>query len=246
VAARTLAMAANNPTAPIDIFQLRNVLVPVVPEASGPANSFQLEPVLALLASHFVPFDQLLKLTVPFPSAPSPNGAAGLGDIQLFDLISIKQSWGRWGFGPALVFPTATAPALGQGKWQAGPAVGLIYAGIKHLVLGAILQNPISFAGSGSRPNVNALTITPSVTYNFEGGWFGGMSDFDLTFDWENNGAATIPLGGQFGRVFTILKQPFSFSLEGAYNVAIPSSAAPRWEIGIELSWIFIRRSTQP
>ncbi len=57
----------------------------------------------------------------------------------MFDLVTITESWGKWGFGPAFVFPTATSRPLGQGKWQLGPTVAAIYTGIKNLTVGAIL-----------------------------------------------------------------------------------------------------------
>jgi hypothetical protein len=53
------------------------------------------------------PIVQLMKMTIPFPVLPAPVNQAGMGDLQVFDLLSFKQSWGRWGFGPALVFPAA-------------------------------------------------------------------------------------------------------------------------------------------
>ena len=242
VSVRALSAAANNPAAPVTLLQLRDVVAPSVPGSTGAGNLLQLEPVIPVRRFHLLPFEQLLKLTVPFPSLPSPVSAFGLGDIELFDLITIKQSWGRWGFGPGLVFPTATDSALGQGKWQAGPAVALIYTGITNLVVGAVLQNPISFAGSATRPDVNSLVITPSATYNLPNGWFAGMSDFNWTFNWEADGAATIPLGIQVGKVHAIGKQPFTFSVEAGYNVARASSATPDWEIGIEITAIFRRK----
>ena len=236
---RELANAANDPTSPTTLIQFRDVVVPDVPGSSGAANLLEIQPILPILASHSIPFTQLIKITLPFPSLPSPISKAGVGDLQVFDLVTIKQSWGRWGFGPALVFPTASSAALGQGKWQAGPSVALIYTGIKHLVAGAVLQNPISYAGSPDRPSVNSLIITPSLTYNLPKGWFAGYPDFDWTFNWEDHGAATIPVGLQVGKVFKIGKQPLSFSLEGGYVVARPSSTTPRWLIGIEITPIF-------
>ncbi len=180
-----------------------------------------------------------MKITLPFPSLPSPVSEVGVGDLQVFDLVTISQSWGRWGFGPALVFPTASSPVLGNGKWQAGPSFALIYTGVKHLIVGAVLQNPISYAGSPNRPDVNNLIVTPSLTYNLPEGWFAGYSDFNWVFDWKDHGAATFPVGLQVGKVFTIGKQPLSFSLEGGYYAARPSSSFPRWTIGIELTPIF-------
>jgi len=42
-----------------------------------------------------------------FPTTPNSGSQPGLARISLFDLVSIKQSWGKWGFGPALLFPMA-------------------------------------------------------------------------------------------------------------------------------------------
>ncbi len=153
---------------------------------------------------------------------------------------SIKKSWGQWGLGPALVFPTASDSALGAGKWQAGPAVALIYTRIKNLTAGAVVQNPMSFAGDSDRPGVNALIITPLLTYNLEDGWFAGLSDYDLEFDWKHGGDATVPLGAQFGRVFHIGHHAFSASIEVGGALAKPSTApSPGWIIGFEFSPIF-------
>jgi len=43
-----------------------------------------------------------------------------------------------WGAGPTFIFPSATNDALGQGKYQAGPAAVGLYKG--HLVLGLALE----------------------------------------------------------------------------------------------------------
>lgn len=242
VSARALAAAANNPAAPVTLLQLREVVAPSIPGSAGAGNLFQLEPVIPVRRFHLLPFAQLLKATIPFPSLPAPVNAFGLGDIQLFDLFTIKQSWGRWGFGPALVFPTATDSSLGQGKWQAGPAVAVIYTGIPNLVLGGVLQNPISYAGSATRPNTNSLVFTPSVTFNLAQGWFVGMSDFNMSWNWEDGGAATIPLGVQVGKLHSFGRQPVSFSVEVGYNVVRASSTTPHWEIGVEVTPILRRK----
>ena len=240
VAVRALANQVNDPTAPLTLVQFRDVVAPSISGYSGAGNVLQVEPVFPIFPSRLLPFDQLVKMTLPVPTTPNPGSETGFGDLQFFDLISIKQSWGRWGFGPTFVFPTASSTSLGQGKWQAGPAVGAIYSGFNRLQLGGVAQNPISFAGSSSRPNVNALAIGPTLTYNLPQGWFAGYSDFDLVFDWKNGGAATIPVGAQIGKVFSIGKVPVSLSVEGAYNVIRPSGAAvPEWLVCLELTVIF-------
>lgn len=240
VAGRALANQANNPTAPLTLIQFSEGVAPYVPGFNSPANLFQIQPVVPIFPSKIVPLEQLLKVTVPFPTTPNPGSESGLGDISFFDLVTIKQSWGRWGLGPAFVFPTATDTALGQGKWQAGPALAVIYTRNKNLDAGFSAQNPISFAGDAGRPAANELSITPTLTWNLPENWFAGYSDFDFVFDWEDCGRATIPVGAQVGRVFNIGHLPVSLSIEGCANVVKPSNAGvPDWQINIEFTLIF-------
>src|SRR5262245_44838115 len=247
--ASELASQVNNPAAPITFLQFREIMFPNIPGTGGVTHGVEIQPVIPIRRSKTIPFLQLIKITLPIASVPSPVNRSGLGDLQFFDLVSIKQSWGRWGFGPALVFPTATARALGAGKWQAGPSFALIYTKAENWTIGAILQNPISFAGDSSRPGVNNLIITPTATYNFPkylipgrwpNGWFAGLSDYNITFDWENGGAATIPLGFQFGRVFHVNKQALSLSAEAGVTAKRPDNVRnPGLILGFELDWIF-------
>ncbi len=239
VSIRELSAAAQNPTAPLVLAQLRDIIIPVVPGKNGAENLFQIQPVIPILPTAHLHFTQLIKITMQFPTIPPPEGNSGFGDFQLFDLVTIKQSWGRLGFGPALVFPTASSAALGQGKWQAGPAVAAIWTSIRHLVAGGVFQNPISYAGDATRPNVNTLIFTPSFTYNMEKGWFAGLSDFNWTLDWENNAAFTMPLGVQLGKVISIGSQPISMSFEGGYTIISPSGSNKGWVMGIEVTPIF-------
>lgn len=250
VAARDIANEANNPAAPLSLIQFRNILLPTaglpgllpgVSGANGTVNSFQIQPVLPIGPFHSFPFVQLLKLTMPLAvTLPSPVSQTAVGDLQVFDLLTIKQSWGRWGLGPALVFPTASARAMGAGKWQAGPSFALIYTGVKNLTAGAVLQNPISYAGSPNRPSVNSLIITPTFTYSLEKGWFVGISDYNWNFNWENDGAALVPLGVQIGKVFSIREHAFSASIEAGGAAARPSGTPnPGLIMGFEFSPIF-------
>jgi len=227
----------NDPTAPLSLVQFRDILAPDVPGYDGPANLLEIQPVLPIGRSQHIPFAQLIKVTVPVATSPDPGGTTGLGDVEIFDLASIKAPWGRWGIGPVFVIPTATDDELGQGKWQAGPAAAIIVTAVKGLQAGAVFENPISFAGDSKRERVNALSITPTVTYNLPSGWFGGYSDIDLEFDWENGGEATIPLGAQVGKVFKAGTVTLSASVETAYLVARPDGT-PRWVAGFEFTWV--------
>jgi hypothetical protein len=141
---------------------------------------------------------------------------------------------------------TNPAPALlEKGRLAGGGAVAvralaIIYTGDPDLTMGFSAENPISFAGSPGRQYANALSITPTLTWNLPDNWFAGNSDFKFIFDWENNGRATIPVGAQVGRVFNIGRMPVGLSQEAAANVVRPSDAGvPDWQINIEFTLIF-------
>ena len=116
----------------------------------------------------------------------------------------------------------------------------MIYTGIKNLTVGAVVQNPISYAGSPNRPNINNMLITPTLIFNLNDGWFVGMSDYNWSFNWENGGALAFPVGVQVGKVLKLGKQPFSLSAEVGGVAARPANTpSPGWVLGFELSPIF-------
>ena len=245
ISAEELANQVNNPAAPLTLLQFRDVLLPSVPGTNGAVNAFQIQPVLPIGPFHSFPIVQLVKITIPFnalplAAVPSTTGESGMGDFAVVDLFTFGAKWGKWGFGPSLVFPTASSTLLGQGKWQAGPTVALIYTAKKNLTVGLIAQNPISFAGDATRPDVNNLIITPTLTYTLKHGVFAGLSDFNWTFNWEDGGAPTIPIGFQIGKIVRLRKQPVSLSIEVGGVAARPSSTRnPGVIIGFEITPIF-------
>jgi hypothetical protein len=235
-----LANEAANPAAPLTQIQIRDILVPSIPGTDGATNLLQIQPVIPIGPFRRFPWVQLVKINVQFPTLPQPVGQSGFGDLDVFDLVTIKESWGRWGLGPSLVFPTASSRELGAGKWQAGPAMAVIYTGVKNLTAGAVFQNPISFAGDSGRAKVNELIIAPTLTYGLSKGWFAGLADFNWTFDWENGGDATLPLGVQVGKILRIGHQPFNVSVEIGRMAARPADTPnPGWIFGFEFSPIF-------
>jgi hypothetical protein len=71
------------------------------------------------------------------------------------------------------VFPTATSKLAGQGAWQAGPAFAAVYTGTPRLLVGFLLQNPISFAyTSSNRRSQNNLAFQPAVLFDLWDGWY--------------------------------------------------------------------------
>ena len=75
-----------------------------------------------------LPFPQLSLLTVPV-AVTLPGGVTGFGDVRFVDIAVLNAGHSVLvGLGATLVFPTASMPATGQGKWQAGPAAAIAFA----------------------------------------------------------------------------------------------------------------------
>ena len=233
-----LSRQVNNPNSLITQIQLKDVVTSRVPGYNGSANSLQIIPILPIPRNKIFCFDQLIKITIQLPTVPGPVNETGLGDISLVDVGIIKRTWGEWGAGLTFVFPTATSEILGQGKWQIGPSLAFMYTKIHNLIIGAIIQNQISFAGDPSRPAVNTLLLTPTCTWTLNGGWFVGYSDIDWSYDWRNDHDLTIPLGIQAGKVHHLGKLPLSVSAEAAWMGERPDYF-PEWFFGFECIFIF-------
>ena len=136
----------------------------------GETNQVIVRPLIPRVPPNtLLPFMQLIMPTFALVTVPNYRGGTRteFGDLPLFDLAVLP--WpdkNRTGFlvgaGPTFVFPTATSKSAGQGAWQAGPALGVIYAGIPGLLVGFVAQNPVSFAyTSPDRPPQNTLEIQP-------------------------------------------------------------------------------------
>jgi hypothetical protein len=87
-----------------------------------------------------------------------------LGDINPSVFLSPANS-GKliWGVGPTMTFPTATESLLGNGKWEAGPSL-VVLTTPGHWVIGALANNPWSFAGWGNK-SVDALLVQPFINF---------------------------------------------------------------------------------
>ncbi|MBI4893022.1 MAG: hypothetical protein HY821_20535 [Acidobacteria bacterium] len=221
---QSLANAANDPTAPVTTLLFRPAYAPRIPLAGSGGSVFEFNPSMPLKTGKL---QHLIKFTIPLVAvSPEPERAVGFGDIQVFDLLAVGSPYGKWGFGGTFVTPTATSSQVGEGKWQAGPALGFISGKMPHLLAGFVAQNPISFAGDKNRASVNGLSITPTLTYNMRNGWFFGHSDFDFTFNWHDSDDRLIPIGLQVGHVFRVGGKGLSLSFEAAYSVRHPTKIA--------------------
>ena len=236
---KDLVNQANAPISNLFQVRLQDTYAPAFQgQLRGQGNFFSIAVGMPLPAYRLLPIPQLSLLTIPAAvTLPLPLGSlTGFGDIRFVDIAVIDAGHSLlFGIGPTFVFPTASDPATGQGKWQVGPAVAAAFAPRKWL-FGVLAQNPISFAGDSKRPAANALVLQPFITYQLGQGWF-VRSEPQMVFDWETN-KQLLPIDAGIGRVFKIGPQYVNCFVEPAWNVA-NDGPAPRYAITFGFSLLY-------
>jgi hypothetical protein len=168
--------------------------------------------------------------TPAFPGEPGAGKTTGVADLLHASFFTPKGS-GKviWGVGPILSLPTATDPALGSEKWSAGPALRLTYRTEKWN-FGFIAGQRWSFAGAGSRDDVNQLLIRGAIRRELSGDWYFVSAPL-ITANWERPGQDwLVPAGGGIGRTFDSGNFPWAWSVQGYYNV-VKADPDPDWVI---------------
>ncbi len=195
------------------------------------------------------PFVQLIRPSLSLVTVPTGKGSdtrTELGDMGLFDLLVLpwpgRGSGVMMGFGPVFVFPTATHDLAGQGTWQVGPAFAAIYKGIPGLLVGTLLQNPISFAyeSSDRRPS-STLLVQPIVLQHLWRGLYIKSADATWTFGWRDGAPTLIPVSFGVGYVIPRhLAPPLNVFVSGewtAYRKDAPVAPQTTVRVGFTLAF---------
>lgn len=189
-------------------------------------------------------FGIFTRLTVPFfETVPVPLASggddreSGFGDIQLGGVLAPKRRSGFvWGIGPTFIFPSASDDALGQRKWQAGPAALAGYVG-RSWTAYALAQQWWSFAGDDDRPDTSQLCLNYNLIRILPRRWQVGMQP-SLTVDWKasRGNGVSFPVGLGVGRTVRIGSLPVQFWLEADYYAVRPDDlSGPRWGIDLQI-----------
>ena len=231
-----LAKAAQNPIANLISFPLQNNTAFGIGDYNRTQNVLNIQPVIPL---HLTKDWNLITRTI-LPVVWQPNdqptqGWFGFGDLNpsLF-LSPAKASKLIWGAGPAIVIPTATADQLGQGKLSLGPGV-VALSTPGHWVVGVLVNNVWSVAGSGGRPAVNQMLLQYFVNYNMKKGWYLSTSPI-VTSDWKaaSGNQWTVPVGGGVGRIMKLGFQPVNI-LGQFYGNAVHQDGAASWSMRLQV-----------
>lgn len=145
-----------------------------------------------------------------------------------------KGGW-IWGAGPVFLLPTATDDLLGAEKWGAGPTAVLLKQE-KGWTYGVLANHLWSFAGEGSRDDVNATFLQPFVSFTTRKQTTFAVNT-ESTYDWEHS-QWTVPLNAMVSQLVKIGKQPVQFTLGGRYYAEKPDGG-PDWGLRFAVTFLF-------
>jgi hypothetical protein len=243
-----LARAVQNPVADMISLPFQNSTNFNFGPLERTQNVLNIQPVIPInVTQEWLMVTRTILPVVSQPAfLPGQDREFGLGDTLFSAFFSPKDrnlwlgNW-LWGAGPAILLPTSTQDRLGVGEWGAGPSA-IILTMRGRWVIGSLFSNVWSFSGDNS---VNQFTWQPFVNYNFDHGWYLSSSPV-ITANWKaaSDNTWTAPIGGGFGRVFLLGRQPINASLQGYYNVEKPDHIGPEWTIRFTIQFLFPRGRT--
>jgi hypothetical protein len=223
--AEKLEQAFTDPLTTLPQVVIRDAYSPSNYGTSDQFNQVLIRPLIPRIPPRTVlPFNQLIRPTFALVTVPSARGGVRteFGDLPVFDVAVLpwpnrEKTGVTIGVGPSFVFPTATSDSAGQGAWQAGPALGAIYSGIPGLLVGVVVQNPISFAyESRNRPPQNTLQVQPVFALHLWHEWYLRSAEATWTMGWHRNTPTMMPLCLGIGRtVVSPGLPPMSFFVTG-------------------------------
>ena len=214
---------------------------PVMPFTLGPIN-FINRPMLSIIALPEVTVgDDGTIPGLPTPPVGQPGEilkTSGIGDFtyQLF-LSPAKPGGIIWGLGPALTFPTASDPLLGNGKYAMGPA-GVLLAQPGSMTVGLLMMNSWSYAGDSERSDTNQFMMQYFIDYGLGGGWALATSPL-ITANWRSKGKKwMVPVGGGVNRMFKG-SVPIQLKLPFYWNASRPDTAS-NWTMMISVQPVIL------
>jgi hypothetical protein len=223
---------------------LRQVIVqaqinPDTPVPGGTQGIYSIQPVWPFsLNEDWKVISYTILPVVQQPGVNHEPSVVGLGDT-LINLFVAPKKPGKvvWGAGPAILLPTRTNPALGSDRVGLGPTAVLFYAK-NSWSAGVVLQNVWSLGGSGAN-KFNTFAGQYILNYNLPKNWF-LYSNATITGAWlaDERDRWTVPVGGGFGKVFNLGKQPVSLSFQAFSNV-VTARNGPPWSGITQFSFLF-------
>jgi hypothetical protein len=242
-----LAKATQNPVASLISVPVSNVTDFNIGPFDRDRNTvIQVQPVIPIsLGQNWNLITRTIGALVFQPDVTQPHqGTFGINDINpSFFLSPANPGKLIWGAGPTFLIPTASDNVLGTGKFSIGPAiVALVQPG--KWTLGVLVNNLWSVAGSGSRPNVNSMTLQYFINYNLKKGYYITLQPI-VSANWNapSGNIWLVPFGGGIGRILRLGFQPVNVTVQAYGNVQRPNNLpSPTWQLKFQIAFLYPKK----
>jgi len=245
--ADALRKAAQNPVASLISVPVQNNFNGGIDPGNRTQNVLNIQPVIPLKVSDN--WNLIIRWITPiiYQPLPAASGVSCLGDMQPTFLLSpSKPSKLIWGAGPIIQIPTATSNYTGQGKLALGPNI-VVLAMPRNFVVGVLVNNVWSVAGSGSRTDVNQLLLQYFINDNLKKGWYLTTQPI-VTANWNATASSgsvwTVPFGGGVGRIMKLGFQPVNINVQ-AYGNAVHVPQASPWTVRVTFALLYPKLTKQ-
>ena len=242
-----LAKATQNPVASLVSVPLQNFTdFNIGPFGRDRNTTLQFQPVIPIqLSENWNLITRTIGALVYQPNISQPQqGTFGLTDINpSFFLSPAKAGTLIWGAGPTFLLPTASDNVLGTGKLSIGPGVVVAVQPGKW-TLGVLVNNLWSVAGSGSRPDVNFMTLQYFINYNLKKGYYLTSAPIN-TANWNapSGNVWLVAVGGGIGRIVRLGFQPVNVSVQAYGNAKRPDNfPSPTWQLKFQIAFLYPKR----
>lgn len=202
--------------------------------------TLNVQPVIPLAITD--DWNLIIRTIIPIVDAESPaagvDDAAGLGDVlQSFFFSPKAPTADGWilGAGPVLLYPSATDDLLGAEQWAAGPT-GLVLRQQNGWTYGALANHLWSYAGDGSRAEVNATFLQPFVSFTTKRQTTLGLNA-ESSYNWDAC-QWTVPVNLTVSQLVKIGGQPVQFFGGVRYYLDAPDGG-PEWGLRFGVTFLF-------
>jgi len=237
--AAELAKQLQNPVASLISLPFQNNFeFNLGPNDDGFKYTLNFQPVIPVSLSK--DWNLIVRTIVPIISQDDVipgTSQSGLSDITQSFFFSPKKPVGGLilGFGPVMLYPTATDSLLGTERWGAGPTF-LVLKQVGGWTYGALLNHIWSYAGDDQRDYVSSTFIQPFISYTTKTKTTFGLNT-ESTYDWHNS-QWTVPINLSISQLMKFGKMPVSLSLGVKYYADGPDGA-PNWGIRFVVTPLF-------
>lgn len=237
--AAELAKQLQNPVASlISVPFQNNFEFNLGPNDDGFKYTLNFQPVIPVSLNE--DYNLIIRTILPIISQDDviPNTSqSGLGDIVQSFFFSPKKPVGGLilGFGPVMLYPSATDSLLGTERWGTGPT-GLVLKQTGGWTYGLLFNHIWSYAGDSSRNYVDSTFLQPFISYTTKTKTTFGLNT-ESTYDWHNS-QWTVPINLSISQLVKFGKMPVSLALGAKYYADGPSGA-PDWGVRFVVTPLF-------